>query len=140
MSSSAQRTGQNEPGVVSLPSLNRRQMLSGRASAAALVSGMGALVAPSSPAVADTPKMGGHLRLGVTDSSSDETLDMTLATTIVPGVAAGALYNNLVEVDANNEPIPELAESWEASSDARRWVFTLRSGASSHQRNGLVEN
>ena len=138
MTSSEHKTGQNEPIVVRSQSLNRRQILSGGASAAALVSGMGALVAPSGSALADTPQGGGHLRLGITDSSSDETLDMTLATTIVPGVAAGALYNNLVEVDANNEPIPELAESWEASDDARRWVFTLRQGVEFHNGKSLT--
>ena len=137
MSQSEHKTGYREPLAVSSPSLNRRQILSGGVSAAALVAG-GTVVAPSRSARADTPQSGGHLRLGITDSSSDETLDMTLATTIVPGVAAGALYNNLVEVDANNEPIPELAESWEASADARRWVFTLRQGVEFHNGKSLT--
>ena len=119
-------------------SASRRQVLSGGVSAAAFVSGMGNLIATTGPASAETPKKGGRLRLGVTDSSSDETLDMTLAITIVPSVSAGALYNNLIEVDENNAPIPELAESWEASDDARQWVFRLRQGVEFHNGRSLT--
>ncbi|MCY4607029.1 MAG: ABC transporter substrate-binding protein [bacterium] len=128
------RNDNNQTGIrfFAPDAFNRRQVLAGSASAAALATGMGNLVATPGTAKADTPKKGGRLRLGITDSSSDETLDMNLATTIVPGVSAGALYNNLVEVDANNEPIPELAEGWEASADAKRWVFALRRGVEFH--------
>jgi peptide/nickel transport system substrate-binding protein len=57
---------------------------------------------------------------------------MTLAGTMLPGVVAGALYNNLVEVDHSNSPIPELAASWDVSPDAKQWVFKLRQGVEFH--------
>jgi peptide/nickel transport system substrate-binding protein len=110
---------------------NRRQVLVGGATAAAIGTGSGSALT-SSLAAAASPKKGGRLRLGVTDASTDETLDMTQAGTMLPGVAAGALYNNLVEVDHTNSPIPELAASWEVSQDAKQWVFKLQRGVEFH--------
>lgn len=127
------------PGIfpASAPRPSRRRVLAGGAAAAALVSGAGALLAGTRPAAAEEPRQGGRLRLGVTDTSTDETLDMNVATTIVPAVAAGALYNNLIEVDHTNSPIPELAESWEASEGAKRWVFRLRRDVEFHNGKSL---
>jgi len=42
------------------------------------------------------------------------------------------IRNNLVEIDHNLQPIPELAESWEASPDAKVWTFKLRKGIEFH--------
>jgi ABC-type transport system substrate-binding protein len=35
---------------------------------------------------------------------------------------------SLVEIDADGRAVPELAESREASSDAKKWIFRLRKG------------
>ena len=37
-----------------------------------------------------------------------------------------ALYNRLTEVDVDGSLIPELAEGWEASTDASEWTFKIR--------------
>ena len=43
------------------------------------------------------------------------------------------MYRNcLVEIDHQGNPIPELAESWEASKDAATWTFKLRQGVEFH--------
>ena len=127
------------PGTLpaSAPRPSRRRVLAGGAAAAALVSGAGAFLAGTRPAAAEEPRPGGRLRLGVTDTSTDETLDLNVTTTLVPAVAAGALYNNLIEVDHTNSPIPELAESWEASEGAKRWVFRLRRDVEFHNGKSL---
>ncbi|MFV0473441.1 MAG: ABC transporter substrate-binding protein, partial [Pikeienuella sp.] len=43
-----------------------------------------------------------------------------------------AVYNNLTEVAPSGEVIPELAESFEASADAKTWTFRLRDGIRFH--------
>jgi peptide/nickel transport system substrate-binding protein len=47
-------------------------------------------------------------------------------------VNQGQLRNNLVEIDNNAQAIPELAESWEPTPDAKKWVFKLRKGVEFH--------
>jgi peptide/nickel transport system substrate-binding protein len=47
-------------------------------------------------------------------------------------VIYGQLANSLVEIDHENRPVPELAESWEASPDAKQWTFKLRKGVEFH--------
>ena len=42
------------------------------------------------------------------------------------------IRNSLVEIDHNFKPIPELAESWDSTPDAKKWVFNLRKGVEFH--------
>ena len=42
------------------------------------------------------------------------------------------VYDRLVILDANGQPIPRLAVSWEANEAAQRWVFKLREGVVFH--------
>ncbi|MCJ7815789.1 MAG: ABC transporter substrate-binding protein, partial [Xanthomonadales bacterium] len=42
------------------------------------------------------------------------------------------LRNNLVEVDYQGKPTPELAESFESTPDAAQWIFKLRKGVEFH--------
>jgi len=77
-------------------------------------------------AKAETPKKGGRLVMGVAGGSTTDSLDPikipdTMATNITY-----SLRNTLVEVDADSNAIPELAENWEASKDAATWRFNLR--------------
>ncbi|MBK0398651.1 ABC transporter substrate-binding protein [Limibaculum sp. M0105] len=104
--------------------LDRRQLLKLGAAGAALVA------APR--AMAQTPKQGGTMRIGRAHGSTTDNLD--------PGVwendftiGQGFIYNNyLTEIDQNNGLAPELAESWEASPDAKQWVFKIRKGVTFH--------
>lgn len=101
-------------------SLNRRGFLHG-SSAAALALGL----APTAFAQ-PVPKRGGSVRIGSSGGATSDTLDP--ATTYGGVVALGmlAVCNTLVEIDAKGKAQPELAESYEASSDAATWTFRLR--------------
>ena len=110
---------------MTMRSFTRRQTLKLGASA-------GALAMAGIPAFAATPQRGGTLRVGKAHGSSTDVLD--------PGAysngfmtAHGFTYGNLLtEVGADGQIHPELAESWEASSDAATWTFRLRSGVTFH--------
>jgi ABC-type transport system substrate-binding protein len=43
----------------------------------------------------------------------------------------GTLANSLVEIDGNGQPVPELAESWEASADAKNGSSSCARGLNS---------
>ncbi len=90
----------------------------------------GALMSGS--ALAATPKQGGHFRLGLGHGATTDSLDPgTFQDAYMQTVGYG-LRNNLTEVNADNELIGELAESWEASPDAKSWRFKLRQGVEFH--------
>ena len=42
------------------------------------------------------------------------------------------MYNQLVRFDAEMNPVPELAESWQVSPDGLTWTFKLREGVRFH--------
>jgi len=84
-------------------------------------------------ASASTPKKGGRLRLGLTGASTTNNLDPAIQLAVMPEVIVnGTLGNMLVEIDADGNPVPELAESWEPSADAKKWMFKLRKGVEFH--------
>ncbi len=111
--------------------ITRRQSLAGGAALAAT-----GLVAPSilgKGARAAAPKKGGRLRMGITDASVSDSLDPALSVTIMQAALThGVLQNNLVEIDHEGNPVPELAESWESSPDASQWTFQLRRDVEFH--------
>lgn len=82
---------------------------------------------------AAAPQRGGRLRMGLSGGSTTDVLDPAKTTDTVARVFIfGTLGNNLVEIDSTNNPVPELAESWEASPDAKKWIFKLRKGVEFH--------
>lgn len=82
----------------------------------------------SNRAMANTPQRGGHLRAGLNDANTVDSLDSTQynATTMI--VISRAFRDSLVEVGQDNTAQPGLAESWEASADAKEWRFNIRQG------------
>jgi len=42
------------------------------------------------------------------------------------------VFNKLVNVDANFQPIPELAKAWSVSDDGKTWTFELEQGVTFH--------
>ena len=97
--------------------------------------GLGALLTPallSTPVLAGTPKKGGRLRLGSTGGSTSDSLDPAKLAAMMQWNISWQTRNNLVEIDHNTVPQPELAESWESSPDARTWAFQLRKGVEFH--------
>jgi len=81
---------------------------------------------------AAVPKRGGRFRVGITGGSVSESIDPALVVGNFTMALSSTLRNNLVEIDADFNAIPELAESWEATPDAKRWVFKLRKGVEFH--------
>ena len=47
-------------------------------------------------------------------------------------MGAGCVFETLTEVSSAGELVGELAESWEASPDAKVWTFNLRKGVKFH--------
>ena len=115
--------------------LSRRRFMEGALALGMTVAGATAF---AEAAKAATPKKGGRLRIGMSGGSTSDTLF---------GVLGGGgphqvcvqwqLLNNLTEVNGAGQVVGELAESWEASDDAARWVFKLRQGVEFHNGKSL---
>jgi peptide/nickel transport system substrate-binding protein len=78
------------------------------------------------------PKRGGHLRFGMAHGETTDTLDPGQVTNGYTTVVAYTITNMLTEEDADGNIKPKLAESWEASNAAKKWVFKLRKGVEFH--------
>src|SRR5690349_10321693 len=73
----------------------------------------------------DTPKKGGYLRFGMAHGETTDTLDPGQVNNGYMTVVAYAITNMLTEEDADGNIVPKLAESWEASDGAKKWVFKI---------------
>jgi peptide/nickel transport system substrate-binding protein len=95
----------------------------------------------SNIAHAEQPKKGGRLRVGLSDASTSDSMDT--------GGGCCSLWeswiqfqfrNHLVEIDPKGKPIPELAESWESTPDAAKWIFRIRKDVEFHNGKTLDAN
>jgi len=77
-------------------------------------------------------KKGGHLRAGIAHGSTTDSLDPATYENGFSLALDYTLFNHLGEVDHTGSVKPELAESWEASPDAKTWPFKLRQGVEFH--------
>ena len=111
--------------------LSRRELLARVSTLAAA-----GLVLPSAlvseAARAQTPKKGGRLRMGLADASTSDNLDPAKTIGRVEAVTTQQLRNPLVELDHESKPTNSLAESWEATPDAKVWRFHLRRDVEFH--------
>jgi peptide/nickel transport system substrate-binding protein len=103
----------------------------------ARVSALGLMAAVSPALLSDkvhaaTPKKGGRVILGSAGGSTTDSMDPGTLMHTMPQTVNQCLRSNLVEVNYKGEPVPELAESWEASPDAVKWTFKLRNGVEFH--------
>jgi peptide/nickel transport system substrate-binding protein len=97
--------------------------------------GAGLLVAGAPGfARAQAPRRGGKLRIGMAGGQTTNTLDQTVSSFGSPNerIVNYALYNTLVEVDPEGRAIGELAETWDVTEGAKRWVFNIRRGVTFH--------
>ncbi|MDO5631599.1 MAG: ABC transporter substrate-binding protein [Paracoccus sp. (in: a-proteobacteria)] len=103
--------------------LTRRGLLAGAATitAAGLILPHGALAAE--------PKPGGTLRIGHSSGATSDSIDPATFSAGPVITAMLAVCNNLVEIDAKGQAVPELAESVESDPEARVWTFRLRGDA-----------
>ncbi|CAM9893036.1 unnamed protein product, partial [Chrysoparadoxa australica] len=117
--------------------ISRRDILRGGTAlgaAALLGTGLGAR-----PAAANTPKRGGKFTVAIGTGASTDTLNPeTNIGTSFPVNFNFAVHGFLVETDADGKAIPDLAESWEASADAKTWRFKIRQGVEFHDGRTLT--
>lgn len=75
---------------------------------------------------------GGKLTAGLSGANTSDSWDSrTHSDIFMIASAQGSVFDSLTEVKADGSLVGELAESWE-SSDAKTWVFKLRSGVTFH--------
>lgn len=79
------------------------------------------------------PKRGGQLKIGISHGATNDSLDPATYPDQMTGTACwGSASNSLTEIDAKGQVNPDLAESYEPSHGASKWVFKLRNGATFH--------
>ncbi len=82
---------------------------------------------------AATPKAGGRFRQALTGGGSGDSMDPAkILDSYMINVSSGMLRNNLTEIGSDGQLTAELAESWEATPDAKVWTFKLRQGVEFH--------
>ena len=79
-----------------------------------------------------TPKSGGTLRVALGSGNTTDTYDPATITGAYMQAICFARCNCLTEIGPDGSVIPELAESWDVSPDARVWTFDLRKGVEFH--------
>jgi len=105
--------------------INRRGLLKSGVAA-------GIIAATGLPAKA-AAKRGGILRLGLSGANTSDSWDgRTHSDHFMIHMGHGTVFDCLTEISASGELIGELAESWEASADAKTWTFNLRKGVKFH--------
>ncbi|KIC17791.1 ABC transporter substrate-binding protein [Leisingera sp. ANG-Vp] len=106
--------------------LSRRDFL-GKAAALGFTA-VSANLLLSTAAKAAGPQKGGTIRLGLQGGSTTDSLDPALVTNTVGLMVTRLWGETLVELAEDGGIEGKLAESYEASADARTWTFKLRSG------------
>ena len=114
--------------IKTLDQFNRRDVLIAGAAAA-----LSAGISPQAFAQS-APKRGGKFRLGLAGANTGDSHDPAKWGTgaLINFGLWGAVYNNLLEIGPDGKVTPELAESFEASPDAKTWTFRLRRGVTFH--------
>ena len=118
--------------------LPRRDFLKGSAAAGLVAAAFSMGLPFGAFAQETTPKPGGVLRLGLAGGSTTDSLDPGSWSDTFTFVGFSAVYNTLSEIAVDGTAIPELAESWESSPDARIWTFKLRQGVTFHNGKSLT--
>lgn len=91
--------------------ISRRQFIA-QASALGLAAAISpALLATPSRADATQPKKGGALRMGLGHGSTTDSLDPATQNNAMTGTLFLSLGNSLVEINADGDAVPEIAES-----------------------------
>jgi peptide/nickel transport system substrate-binding protein len=83
-------------------------------------------------AAAAGPKKGGYFKQAQSGGSTTDTLDPATHTSSWNINVELQLRDTLTEINHKLEPIPSLAESWESTPDAKKWIFNLRKGVEFH--------
>lgn len=81
---------------------------------------------------AATPQKGGTFRVGLHDGNTGDTLDPAKSQSTGEIQLAHTIRSFLTEITAENGIGPDMADSWEASADAKVWTFQLNKEATFH--------
>ena len=116
--------------------MDRRSFM-GRAAALGVSATMANTVLAGAAAAQGAVK-GGHLKAGLQGGESTNSLDPATWASDVP-LNFGRLWGeSIVEVDEKGEIEYRLAESVEASADAKTWTFKIREGVEFHNGKTLT--
>lgn len=118
----------NKPGE-----LSRRGMLKG----AAAIGAAGLILPASLGAARAQPKPGGVFRIGIGHGSTSDGFNPGLWDNLYAQTFAAARHNQLIEVGADGQLKPEIAEDWE-TPDGATWVFRIRDGVTFHSGKTLT--
>ena len=118
------------------PRISRREFLS-FAGALGMSTALGSSLW-SGRALAAGPKRGGHMVSGLNDANTVDSLDSGLFNATYMICVSRAFRDSLVNVGQDNSMEPALAESWEASADAKVWRYNIRQGVEFHNGKSLT--
>ena len=124
------KRSENKLDTMSPNEINRRDLIK-RSSAAGLAVSLPLGLLPQE-LMASTPKRGGIFRAAVKGGSTTDSLDGAMLLDTHNIKTSWACRNNLTEIAADGSLVGELAESWEASADAKTWVFNIRKDVEFH--------
>ncbi|MBT8373796.1 MAG: twin-arginine translocation signal domain-containing protein, partial [Deltaproteobacteria bacterium] len=85
--------------------------------------GIAVAISPTSPSTSVHAKeyqKGGRLRLGLGGGSTTDSLDPAMMTDAMAYNINWQIRNNLLEINHKGDLVPELAQSWDSSLDAKK--------------------
>src|SRR6266571_8834753 len=88
------------------------------------------LVALADCAIAQTPKPGGKITIGITNALRQLDPHKTNAGEDYPPTFW--MYNGLTRVLRDRTVVPDLATSWKSTPDLKKWTVSLRTGVLFH--------
>ena len=99
-------------------------------------------VETEAPAATEVPAEAGECLnvAGVESSGEKLNLDPVNQPSTENSIMVQQVFNRLLDLDANLQPVPELAEKWESNEDGTEWTFHLRQGVKFHDGKELTAN
>jgi len=114
---------------------NRRQFVIGAVQTTAIA----AVTSTIGSRVLGAAVRGGSVKFGVAGGATSDNLDPRSGSPDTHLVLAWwAIRNSLTEVLPDGKLVGEIAESWEPSTDAKTWTFSIRKGVSFHDGKPLT--
>jgi peptide/nickel transport system substrate-binding protein len=83
------------------------------------------------------PKKGGKFRAGIGHGQTSDSLDPATWANAFSADVGFVLGSCLTGIDQKNNVVPDLAESFEPSDEAKTWVFKLKKGVEFHNGRSL---